>query len=95
MGLSKPITQSNGVLTNYHRVVSIKIITNAVNIVQVASYVSKEKRDEEINATKNKNICDVFIHTTQKHLPYDQDMTIKTAYEWLKTLPEFEESEDV
>lgn len=95
MGLIKPITQSNGVLTNYHRIVSVKIITNAANIIQIASYVSKEKRDEEIDAIKNRCVCDVFIHTSQKHMPYNQDITINTAYEWLKTLPEFENAEDV
>jgi hypothetical protein len=32
--------------------------------------------------------------TTYKTTGYDQNMTIETAYEWLKTQPEFEGAED-
>lgn len=95
MGLCKNIEQSNGVVTNYHRIVSMNVITNVQNIIEVASYTSQEKREEEINALKNGKSCDVFINTAFKCTDYDQDMTIITAYEWLKELPEFDGAKDV
>ena len=95
MGLYKSIEQSTGIITNYHRIVSMNIITNVANLVEVASYVSQSKRQEEIDAIKNKTGMDVYIKTEYKNIPYNQNMTIETAYEWLKTLPEFEGAEDV
>lgn len=95
MGLYKIIEQPNGVLTNYHRIVSMNIITNVQNVIEVASYTSQEKREEEINASKNGTSCNVFINTMFKSTDYNQDMTIKSAYEWLKTLNEFNDAEDV
>ena len=44
MGLEKNITLPNGVRLNYHRIVSVNVITNHQNIVEVASYTSKAKR---------------------------------------------------
>ena len=54
MALSKNITLENGVATNYHRVVSMNTITNIQNIIEVASYTSKEKREEEQYAIESK-----------------------------------------
>lgn len=49
MALYKEIDLDNGVTVRYHRVVSVNTITNVQNIIEVASYTSKEKRDEEKN----------------------------------------------
>lgn len=95
MGLYKEIQEQNGVITNYHRIVSINIVTNINNLIEIASYTSRAKREEEINALQNKTGCDVFINTTLISTVYDQDMTIDTAYEWLKTQPMFEYAEDM
>ena len=95
MALYKEIQQPNGVVTNYHRIVSMNIVTNILNIIEVASYTSQDKRQEEIDAIQNKTSCDVFINTTFKNADYNQDMTVETAYEWLKSLPEFADSKDV
>lgn len=95
MALYKEIRQSNGVVTTYHRIVSMNVITNVQNTIEVASYTSQEKRQEEIDAMKNKTGCNVYISTTFKNTDYNQDMTIETAYNWLKTLPDFEDSEDI
>lgn len=47
MALKKSIELDNGVIVNYHRIVSLNKITNTSNIVEVASYVSQIKREEE------------------------------------------------
>jgi hypothetical protein len=95
MGLYKSIEQSNGITTNYHRVVSVNIITNVANIVEIASYISQQKRQDEITAINNKQAQNTYIHTVYKNINYNQDMNIKTAYDWLKTLPEFDGAQDV
>ena len=101
MGLKKHITLPNGIPVNYHRVVSLNVVTNEQNVVEVASYTSQAKRHEEQEAydqareTGEWPEMDVFVYAQFFNAPYDQDMTVISAYEWLKTLPEFEGAEDV
>lgn len=92
MALSKEIELPSGVIVNYHRVVSLNVVTNAQNIIEVASYTSKKKRQEEIDALKaaqNKvegaEETNIYIETTYVACKYDQEMNITKAYEWLKT----------
>lgn len=92
MGLKKEITLGNGVNVNYHRIVSINNITNVCNIIEVASYTSKEKREEEKNAIKNATKMNVFINTEYINKEYTENFTIKEAYEYLKTLDEFKDA---
>ena len=47
MALDKTIVLNNGITVNYHRIVSINNITNNQSIIEVASYTSSEKRQEE------------------------------------------------
>ena len=95
MALYKEITLGNGVVVNYHRVVSVNIITNVQNIIEVASYTSKEKRKEEKTAIETGGDSNVFIETTYLNADYDQTMSIVSAYDYLKTLPEYEDATDV
>lgn len=95
MALYKEITLGNGVVVNYHRVVSVNIITNVQNIIEVASYTSKEKREEEKTAIETEGDSNVFIETTYLNADYDQTMSIVSAYDYLKTLPEYEDATDV
>ena len=101
MGLKKHITMPNGIQLDYHRVSGVTIITNVQNIIEVASYTSQAKRHEEQDALKEARETgqypetNVFIEAQMFNAPYDQDMTVISAYEWLKTLPEFEDAEDV
>ena len=94
MALSKQIESGNGVVTNYHRVVSVNTITNIQNIIEVASYTSESKREEEVSAIANGEDMIVYIHTCFFNVESDQNMTIADAYEWLKNRPEFEGAED-
>ena len=96
MALSKHITLGNGVTTNYHRIVSVNTITNVANIIELASYTSRAKREEEAEATANGTEMDVFIHTQLFNAAYDPGMTVTRAYEWLKAnVADFADAEDV
>lgn len=47
MAIEKPIELGNGVTVHYHRVVSVNSITNVQSVIEVASYTSEAKREEE------------------------------------------------
>jgi hypothetical protein len=94
MALIKNIKLENGVSTQYHRVCSITNITNSATIIEVASYTSKEKRLEEKEALENGTKMNVFINTQYLNLPYDDNMNITSAYEYLKTVQEFKSAKD-
>lgn len=94
MGLKKEITLSNGVSVSYHRIVSLNNITNVSTIIEVGSYTSEEKREEEKVAIQNAQSIDVFIDTEYINKDYTENMTIEQAYDYLKTLDKFKSSED-
>lgn len=98
MALQKQIELDNGVIVNYHRIVSINKITNNSTIIEVASYTSKEKRQEEIDyyaSTDTDKVMNVFIDTTYINTDYDENKTIQDLYEFLKTTERFINAEDV
>ena len=100
MALQKEIQTENGVIVNYHRIVSITKITNQVNSIEVASYTSAEKREEEREAieegqrTGEAIPMDVYIDTTYVDKEYDEAETIEDAYDYLKTLDKFKKAKD-
>lgn len=92
MALFKELGSSYGVTANYHRVtcVSVNALTKEVTIC-VASYISKEKRDEG---------CE-FIDSLDIYVPADdygrflEGNILSCAYSWLKENVEgFEEAQD-
>lgn len=97
MALSKRTTLPNGVQVNYHRVVGIRTIVNVQNVVEVASYTSRAKREEERAALAGEDpAMDVYVETGIYEAPYDPGMTPESAYAWLKaSRPEFEGAADV
>lgn len=95
MGLKKQIELDNGVTTNYHRIVSINKITNRGNIIEVASYTSPNKREEEKEAIENKKIMNIFINTEYIEKEYNETETIEDTYSYLKTLDKYKDAEDV
>lgn len=91
----------NGLTLEYHR---IAMITNEINqrtTLLVESYISEESRQIEkdyANGKFNDNPDAFRLQYTDSQymqLEYDGEMTIEKAYEWLKTLPEYEGAEDV
>lgn len=101
MALSKKIEKDNGVITNYHRIVSINEIVNEQTIIEIASYTSEEKREEEQQAldTARKGgeytETNIYIDTEYIAKEYDEkDGNIEDAYNYLKTLDKFKGAKD-
>lgn len=47
MALKKEIELENGVMLNYHRIVSFNKITNISNVIEIASYTNEKQRKKE------------------------------------------------
>lgn len=100
MALEKEIVLESGIPVNYHRVVSLNKITNISNIIEIASYVSKEKREEEKQAlieakkTDEYKETNIFIHTQYIESEYDDNINIENVYGFLKTLEQFKDAKD-
>lgn len=90
MALSKAIRQSDGVTTNYHRIAFIQITTNRQNSIAVFSYVDEESRRNDDNPEFSPYCKSITYETS-----YSPNMTVELAYEYLKTLPEFEGATDI
>lgn len=97
MGLSLQYTLPNGVVLNYHRIVSLITMVGVQTTIEVAGYTSQEKREEELAmlADPENNPCDVFIDTRFIAIDYDPDMSVNKAYAYIKALPEYSDAEDV
>lgn len=97
MALKKDITLNNGIVVNYHRIVSINNITNQSTKIEVASYINEEQRNREKNWYETGGIEDmnVLIVTNIYTAPYNKELNVDTAYEYIKELEQFLDSEDV
>ena len=94
MALLQPIELDNGVVLNYHRIVTITKITNHSTVLEVAGYTSKEKREQEIEQFKNGEEITAYIYTTFMSVDYDEEATIKDWYAYLKTTEKYADAED-
>lgn len=102
MAIKKQVTAPNGVVTEYHRIAMLKIDTNQQNTILVHSYLSDAGRNNEKDYVSGlvedpeKEITNwPYVDAQYIKVDYDGEMTISKAYEWLKTLPQFEGAEDV
>ena len=89
MALIKEICLENGITVTYHRVVSVNNITNKQSIIEIASYISKEKRNEEKEKLSSNQPMNIFIKTEYLSIPYDKNLNIIGAYTYLKGLEKF------
>ena len=89
MAIIKNIILDSGVTVNYHRIVSVNNVTNHASIIEVASYTDKSKREEEKEKLESNTPMNVFIHTEYLSVPYNENLNVKSAYEYLKTLEKF------
>ena len=90
MALKKEIRQMDGVPTDYHRIAFIQITTNQQNSIAVFSYVNEDSR-REARTLECQPYCVSITYETE----YSPNMTVELAYEYLKTLPEFEGATDI
>lgn len=91
MALYKEIRQDDGVPTSYHRILYVQITTNRQNSIAVVSYVDDAARADEQSNILSQPYQKAVTYETD----YSENMTIATAYEYLKTLPEFEGATDI
>lgn len=92
MALYKEIRQEDGVTTKYHRILSVTQTINSHNSIAVISYVDEESRENDIPSEGDNR---PYRKAITYEMDYDENMTIESAYEWLKTQPGFEGAEDV
>lgn len=101
MGIKKDETLPNGVPLNYYRIVSLTTVVNHQTVIELAGYVSKDARQTEQDAqaeaqeTGKYPETNVFIDTRYIEMDYDPEMSVTKAYDYLKSLPEWEDAEDV
>ena len=101
MAIEKGVVGQDGVAVNYHRIVTIRTFVNRFVVIEVASYVNKKYRQNQIDFKKAEaqgqqpTVAYPYILTRYYELPYTENVTISGAYEYLKTLPEFEGAVDV
>ena len=89
MAIIKKVELENGVIVNYHRIVSINNIINHASIIEVAGYTGKAKREEEKQKSKTGEPMNVFIFTKYIDIPYNADLNVNSAYEYIKTLSDY------
>lgn len=101
MALIKKIEEPDGVITNYHRIVSINQIVNEQTLIEVASYTSKEKREEEktalAKAREGGEYPETNIHIETEFISKEyeeKDNNVQDMYAYLKTLEKFKGSKD-
>lgn len=91
MALYKNIIQEDGVPTSYHRILFLMKTINRHNSIAVLSYVDNNARNNE----KESVLAQPYCKNITYELPYDENMTVEDAYSYLKTLPHFENAEDI
>lgn len=89
MALQKEIKQDDGVTTSYHRILFFRAVINSHVSIAVLSYVDEASRERELTGDRPYKISATYER------PYVENMTIEEAYEYLKTLPDFEGAEDI
>lgn len=91
MALYKEIKQADGVTTKYHRILFLTKTVNRQNSIAVLSYVDGDSRDAE----KSDAMSQPYQRSITYETAYDGNMTIESAYEFLKSLPQFENAENI
>lgn len=89
MALKKEIRQSDGVVTNYHRILYIQSTINSHDSIAVVSYVDEIGRIMENNGGRPYRAAVTY------EKEYEENMTIEDAYKYLKTLSEYEDAENI
>lgn len=78
MALEKSVLMDDGVVRRYHKIFNIQHILDQATYIELVSY----QFSPDDGSTG--------VHTTLTH-EFDDDLTFSEAYEWVNSLPEFEE----
>lgn len=95
MALFKKIELDSGIILNYHRIVTITKVTNHSTVIEIASYTSQDKREQEVQQIENGQEVTAYIDTTFVGADYDENATIKDWYDYLKTTDRYFDAEDI
>lgn len=102
MAIKKQVTADNGIVTNYHRIALISVDVNNQNTILLYSYLSEDGRQIEkdyaaglYNNIKAGMMKFPYVSAEYINTVYDENMTVKKAYEYIKTLPRFEGAIDI
>ena len=90
MALEKVI-KVNGVPMGYHRILFLTVDVNVMNTIGIMSYVDSEGREAEQEDSDEEFYKTQWFVETE----YDPNMSVNSAYEYLKTLAEFDGADDV
>lgn len=89
MALLKTIKQPDGVTTTYHRVLFVDSMINSHVSIAVLSYIDEEGRNNDSPESR------AYKVSTSYEIEYEKNMTVEKAYQYLKSLPEFEGATDI
>lgn len=87
MALKKKLRMKNGIELSYHRIASMHFETNQRIEIVIHSYLDEKARKYE------KDFLEGLLHEDESYpyifyetyeMEYDEEMTIKKAYQWLK-----------
>lgn len=102
MAIKKKVTADNGIVTEYHRIALLSIDVNNQNTILVHSYLSENGRQIEkdyaaglYNDVEEGMMKFPYVDAQYINCYYNPVMTVEKAYEYLKTLPQFEGAEDI
>ena len=102
MAIKIPVTEDNGIVTEYHRIALLSIDVHNQNTILVHSYLNEAGRqiEKDYAAGVYKDVEAgmmrfPYVNASYINLGYDENMTVTKAYEYLKTLPQFEGSVDI
>lgn len=98
MALLKPVLRPNGLTLNYHRIAMVKIDTNQQITLLMHSYLNEEARNYEKRYEAGEIEGEPtfpYVDAEYMSFDYDENMSIKNAYEFIKTLPQFEGAKDI
>ena len=94
MALHKAIELENGVVVNYHRIVTITKVTNFSVILEIASYIDQSKREQEMQQIESGEDITVYQETSFLSLDYDETANITDWYDYLKTTEKYNGATD-
>lgn len=95
MALYKEIELENGVMVNYHRIVTITKVTNFSVILEIASYINQSKREQEIQQIQSGDEITVYQDTSFLSVDYDETANITDWYNYLKTTDKYSGATDI
>lgn len=93
MALLKERTFRNGIKAEYHMISDLSKSGENLNI-EVATYVDEEHREIEKNPQSVEDTA-MVVYAKRYVLESPKDFSYEEAYEYLKTLDEFEGAKDI